>query len=446
MYFGKPLSKSGISKAIVPLLVGCVCLGFLVVLYLQLPDRGSAEETEEAICQEVGKSPRQSRTTPETETRLAQVEESESPSNSMLFLGNECPDPLEQSSLSNAECAKAIDQHFRNEAAYTIEYFGMVPKESPFTYGEMFNGFKGDRELVVDALLRPECRLLEGPIRMDLRESCNADALGRFALLTELCHTATGGNKWFDPWLRGSKSAYRHKMDELGDFESNPEKSQSDVEAYYAKVNEIREGVLKDVWLGSKCPSFTSRDHLFPDEVSRSLVELARWWDEGTNEVRKNQLAKYDLPPSVMDSLLWAPYERLAEIAVRLGDTRLVFYDSLISLLSESNEYRKSKRSLYLWMEQLNVALEVRDSSRERSIALAARGFVGMRESGFEADVVAVARFLCETEDSQEPRTVVEDCASMFRAAELMLDTAEWKALRMLDEIATVALDQGFFQ
>lgn len=417
-----------------------------MVVYMQPIDRGSEDETEEILYQEIDKSHRQSRTTPETETRLAQLDESESPSNGMLLLGDECPDPLEQSSLSNAECLKAIDQHFRSEAAYTIEYFGMVPKESPFTFGEMFDGYENDRELVVDALLRPECRLLEGPIRMDLRESCNADAFGRFTLLTELCHTATGGDKWFDPWLKGSKSPYRHKMDELGDFESNPGESQSDVEAYFAKVNEIREEVLKDVWLGSKCPSFSSGDHLFPDEVSRSLVELARWWDEGTKEVRKNQLAKYDVPPSVMDSLQWAPYERLAEIAVRLGDTRLVFYDSLISLLSESNEYRKSKRSLYLWMEQLNVALEVRDSSRERSIALAARGLVGMRESGFDADVAAVARFLCETEDSQETRTVVEDCASTFRAAELMLDTAEWKALRMLDEIATVALDQGFFQ
>lgn len=364
----------------------------------------------------------------------------------MLFLGDECPDPLEQSALSNAECLKAIDQHFRNEAAYTIEYFGMVSKESPFTYGEMFDGYEKDRELVVDALLRPECRLLEGPIRMDLREFCNAEALGRFALLTELCHTATGGGKWFDPWLKGSKSAYRHKMDELDDFESDPRKSQSDVEGYHAKVNDIREEVLMDVWLGSKCASNSSGEWLFPGEASTSLEDLARWWNEGTNEVRKNQLAKYSLPPNVMDSLQWAPHERLAEIAVRLGDTRLVFDDSLISLLSESNEYRKSKRSLYLWMEQLNEALKIRDSSREESISLAARGLVGMRESGFDADVVEIARFLCETEDSQEARTLVEDCASTFRATELLLDSAEWKTLRMLDEIASVALDQGLFQ
>lgn len=446
MYFGKTISRQGRSRAIVAVLMGLVCLGFLVVVYMQPTDSGSADETEEAINQEANESLRQSRTTPKNESRLVKLEESESPSNSMLFLGDECLDPLEQSSLSSADCLNALDQHFRNEAAYTIEYFGMVPKKSSFTYGEMFDEQRNDRELVVDALRRPECRLLEGPIRLDLRETCNADAFERYALLTELCHTATGGSKWFDPWLKGSKSPYRHKMDELGDFNSNPAKWQDDVDLYHSQLNELREKVLKDVWFGTKCPSDTSGNWLFPYEVSPSLVELLRWWNEGTVEVRKSQLTNYNLPSNVIDQLQWAPHERLAEIAVRLGDTRLVFYDSHISLLSGSNEYRNSKRSLYLWMEQLFEALEVRHSSRGESISLVARGLVGMRESGFEANVAEMARFLCETEDSQVATNVVEDCASAFRNAESMFDTADWKSLRALDEIASKAVDQGLFQ
>lgn len=376
----------------------------------------------------------------------AQLLEMESSPNSPLFLGDECPEPLDQSTNSNTECLEAIDQHFRNAAAYTIEHFGMISKESSFSYGEMFDDHKNDRELVVDALQRPECRLLEGPIRLDLREICNADAFERFALLAELCHTATGGNKWFNPLLKGSKSAFQLKIDALGDFKSNPANSQGNLDLYHSQLNEIREEVLKDVWLGSMCPPHITRDLLFAHEVSSSLVELAEWWNEGTIEVRNNQLTKYNLPSSVMESLQWAPHERLAEISVRLGDARLVFDDSLISLLSGSNDYRNSKRSLYQWMEQLKEALELKDSARSESISLAARGMAGMRESGFDADVAEIARFYCETEDLQGKKFVIQDCATSFVDAESLLDTANWKALRMLDEIASKALDQGIFQ
>ena len=94
----------------------------------------------------------------------------------------------------------------------------MVPMKSTFTYGEMFYGQMRDRELVVDVLLRPDFQLLEGPIRINLRETCNAEAFGRYARLTELCHTASEGGRWFDPWLESSKSPYLNKMDEMGDF------------------------------------------------------------------------------------------------------------------------------------------------------------------------------------------------------------------------------------
>lgn len=382
----------------------------------------------------------------EIDLQHAQLEGMKSSPNSLLFLGDECPEPIDQSTNSNTECLDAIDQHFRNEAAYIVEHFGMVPKKSSFTYGQMFDEHKKDRELLVDALQRSECRLLEGPIRLDLRETCNADAFERFTLLAELCHTATGGSKWFGPLLKGSKSAYRLKIDVLGDFKSNPANSQRNLDWYHSQLNEIREEVLKDVWLGYMCSSHISGDLLFAHEQSSSLVELAEWWNEGTIEVRNNQLTKYNFPSSVMDSLQWAPHERLAEISVRLGDARLVFDDSLVSLLSGSNDYRNSKRSLYQWMEQLKEAMELRDSARSESISLAARGMAGMRESGFDADVAEIARFFCETEDLQGKKIVSQNCATSFVDAESLLDTADWKALRMLDEIASKALDQGIFQ
>ena len=97
-------------------------------------------------------------------------------------------------------------------------------------------------------------------------------------------------------------------------------------------------------------------------------------------------------------------------------------------------------------MQQLDKARRVRDSSRIESISLAARGLAGLRESGFDPDVAEIAKFLCEPADSQEGKVVIEDCVSAFRDAESLLDTADWKALRMLDEIASEALDQSYYQ
>lgn len=433
------------TRAIVSILVCFVCLGALLVAFMYRTDTGRAYETK-GQTEESGQSLRRSEMPSETVQQLMQNAESKDSPSSPLFLGDECPDPLSREVLLDAECLRAIDRHFRSKPAYTIEYFGMSPMESTFTYGEMFDGHVRDRELVVEALLRPECRLLEGPIRLDLRESCNAEAFGRYALLTELCHTASKGGRWFEPWLESSKSPYLNKMDEIGDFESNPSKWQGNADAYHSQVGELREEVLRDVWLGSACPSHDSTNWLIDSEENSSYEELETWWNREAIEVRENQLAKYNLPPRVRDRLVWAPYERLAEISARLGDARLIFDDSLISLLSGTNDYRNSKRSLFLWMRQLDRAVNVRDSSRVESISLAARGLAGLRESGFDPDAAEVARFLCETVDSQEEVVVIKDCDSAFRDAESLLDTADWKALRMLDEIESEALDQGFYQ
>lgn len=433
------------TRAIVSILVCFVCLGVLLVLYLERADVGLTDETKRQT-ERGGESLSRSEMPSETAQQPTPKKESKNLPSSPLFLGDECPEPLSREVLLDAECLTAINRHFRSKPAYTIEYFGMSPMESTFTYGEMFDGHVRDRELVVEALLRPECRLLEGPIRLDLRESCNAEAFGRYALLTELCHTASKGGRWFEPWLESSKSPYLNKMDEIGDFASNSDKWQGSADAYHTQVSELREEVLRDVWLGSACPSHDSTDRLIYSQENPSYEELATWWNREAIDVRENQLAKYNLPQRVRERLAWAPYERLAEIAVRLGDARLIFDDSLISLLSGTNDYRNSKRSLFLWMQQLDRAVSVRESSRIESISLAARGLAGLRESGFDPDVAEVARFLCETVDSQEEVVVIKDCVSAFRDAESLLDTADWKALRMLDEIVSEALDQGFYQ
>ena len=108
------------TRAIISILVCFVCLGVLLVLYLERADVGLTDETKRQT-EEGGESSRRSEMPSETVQQLMQNAESKDSPSSPLFLGYECPEPLSREVLFDAECLKAIDRHFRSKPAYSIE-------------------------------------------------------------------------------------------------------------------------------------------------------------------------------------------------------------------------------------------------------------------------------------------------------------------------------------
>ena len=406
-----------------------------------------------------------------------------------LFLGEECPEILDEDIQSNKACLDAVEQRLMDKAAYTLDYFGMAPKNAPFTYRSMLENREKDRELVVEALSRSECRLLEGPIRLDLRETCNAEAFFRYALFTELCDSSRYIQDYFKPRAdmraqyedaiaqyerareqylgemsqesqnrkqRGENIALkpsniRKKMEDLrtqyglDDYRSGDDGTSryqstlialedfKDMEPpasfrmprdddrgwYYSWRNHMREGLLRDIWLNTKgmCPSDVSIGSPNTRDGCSTDNELFGWWNESKEKSRQNH--------------------PLTEVAARLGDERLIVIDAHIAKVS-GKEFNRSKKELFPWIGQLQEALW------SESPLLAARGLVGLRNAGYEADIEGIVKVLCGTRSKETE--YAEDCAKAIGNAEEQLDATDLETLRALDEIAEVALKLDVYQ
>ncbi len=405
---------------------------------------------------------------------------SEEPLASPLYLGHECPDLLSDEVRSDERCMDAIERDLMGKAAYVVEEPYMVPREGQFTYRTMFDNFQRDRELALEALARPECRLLDGPIRTDLKETCNAEAFYRLAVLKELCSSAKEIRTYFKPreddlakfeFLRreypvefnrllaqSERMDFQH-LDELvqelsskygndvsfytlSKYESNfktwedrkdekpPRTSQREWDEnegwYYAWRNRTRRLVLRSVWLDSSgmCPMDLVDWQLPKGSQDTVSEELQNWW----NDSKEN---------------LWKKHPFM-EIAARLGFEHLTFTRYRFTDIHGS-DFSKSVSEMYPWRMQLGHSLLFSGRDLAEQVFGAAHGFVGMRRDGFEPDFESWVRNRCSL-DTIELERGFDDCAAAIRKAEAMLDASAIEELRVLDEIEQVALKLGLYQ
>ena len=139
-----------------------------------------------------------------------------------------CPSPLETMS---AECALALERRYASKPftargpgigggwgyvyRRTHADVGMLldpvsgrwwlpaPRQRRVGWAELFADAPSTRSRVEAAVQRPECLVPEGTTRHDLRESCDAEAMFRLALLMEACLTprfSRGAAGWRDRW------------------------------------------------------------------------------------------------------------------------------------------------------------------------------------------------------------------------------------------------------
>lgn len=92
-----------------------------------------------------------------------------------------CHDPLGELS---EECLQSLDAYFMDKPFAWKEFDWLL---EPMTYRRIFADPGGDGEKVLAALESPECRLEEGGIRWDLRESCHAESFANYANVLKFC-------------------------------------------------------------------------------------------------------------------------------------------------------------------------------------------------------------------------------------------------------------------
>ncbi len=350
----------------------------------------------------------------------------------LLYLYGDCPEILDDDVRSDEQCLDAVERDSMDSAAYVITGLAIVPKEGTFTYRTMFESEARDRTLVLEALSRPECRLLEGPMRLDLKETCNADAFYRYGLLTERCADARNHKTHFEPkfnWPYEGLSDYQFDliglpswkflypaMVDVGEWHETEG-------WYYARRNRMRRDTLRSVWLDSRglCPSDLLSEQLHKGDHHTLPVEIANWWSDIDRK----------------------PEHPINEIAARLGFEHLLFTMRFSGPVG-SPQLSKSMSAMYPWHRPLEDAAMDDFKYRAVRIAESARGLAGMKAAGFEPDVESLVRQVCGY-DSEVQQMGLEDCASAFREAEALLDGWDVEEHGMLQEIEKTAIELDLY-
>lgn len=333
-----------------------------------------------------------------------------------LVLGDECPEWLDESVRSDKKCLDAVEHYWLDKAVYTLTFPGMVPKQASFTFRTMFDSYESDKKLATDALVDPECQLLSGPIRMDLRNRCNAEALFRYREYLTLCYVVSEMN-WFVPGsFSPSKSRYQQSSGGIEELESAREEGGERLEQYYSDRNIGRELVLRDIWLESRgwCPI----DSHLPQEWTKT-------------------------------------HHHLEEIAARLGYEKTLFPPQGDRIGLRDEAYRKSKRELFAWQRHMITAIggpgtAFPTTDPTLAIVSAARGILGMRKAGYEPAIEEIVKDLCGSSNfaglDKARGDIARDCATAYQNAKLHLDPIDLQEFHALDEIKETAIKLDLYQ
>ena len=100
--------------------------------------------------------------------------------------------------LQNEECSTTVEQQMyainpylwgkENETWGTHLAFEFVNIDNPLTFERIFTDPTGDFVRVQEALARPECQLGQNVGNWQLKETCHADAILNYALVTRFCY------------------------------------------------------------------------------------------------------------------------------------------------------------------------------------------------------------------------------------------------------------------
>lgn len=104
-----------------------------------------------------------------------------------------------ESPLNKKDCSAALEGHIysmnpylwaaQDEKHVANRAFSFIVIDNPLTFERIFNDPVGDFARVQEALMRPECQLSQNTeSNWNLNETCHADAILNYALLTRFCY------------------------------------------------------------------------------------------------------------------------------------------------------------------------------------------------------------------------------------------------------------------
>ena len=91
--------------------------------------------------------------------------------------------------LESKECELALNRYLESNGFGQDGVLQLVSTENPMSYHQVFANPRRDLDLVLEALSKEECRLEStDPIRLDLRDTCHAQAFANHMQFLRFCH------------------------------------------------------------------------------------------------------------------------------------------------------------------------------------------------------------------------------------------------------------------
>ena len=194
--------------------------------------------------------------------------------------------------LETAECRDALEEYMN--ASNPVHFstgslaFSLIVLDDPLTFERLFADPAGDLNRVQNALRRPECRLEQGTVNWELKESCDADAFLNYALINRFCYkpldmTEEEYEKFPRDGIFTRKRAW---------YRDNPTSEQDRL---------MWKQSLEDAWVRKKCEELDPNLEFTPEQYPE-LYELVMSFED-RERPQQSAVRNY-----------------LIEIAARLGD------------------------------------------------------------------------------------------------------------------------------
>lgn len=250
----------------------------------------------------------------------------------------DCHDPL---GVLSEECLRSLDAYFLDRP-FSWKDFEWL--RFSMTYRRIFADPEGDIDRVIDALARPECRLDEGEIRWDLKESCYAESFANYANFLDSCQYVAEGTA-------------------LSSNESIPLRETSNVDVrqttYERHDRWTEEKLLEERWIvEEKCVRHDLRKLVL--DSTRNQKEYGVLEAVG----RKLEIFPQSSGSSSMDAFLYQltdgkiPFGRedainvLRTLAARLGDS---WAASVYESIAEDEEWNVHEAKTMPWKKYIEV-------------------------------------------------------------------------------------------
>lgn len=337
-----------------------------------------------------------------------------------------CPDLL--SDLS-PDCWRKLDQLLWDKPLGIHSEILLSP--TSLTYRRIYADPVNDRNLVLQAIQREECRLENSDFRLDYREQCNAESFANFGSFLAACESIEDRGypyEWFEPqWLFKGKSRFQLELDHIEQYRTvNPD-------GFNRVRNEIWLDALESRWRERQCLDYDmSVLRIGPDSEERKQLSLiSMQWEEESLD----------------------PATTIVLIAAKLGEgwalPQYIFENHLVG--NPHKAYLKYLERYDPWNRKLTEAL-IPFHTRSKRMHAAIEAIVAFEDRGWKIDLEKLVARLCEIESTtriyehgDERRPQASSCREAIGQLSASIPQSNFRELKVLDEFERVALETGVY-